>query len=72
MRWVIGVDEVGRGALAGPVVVVAAAMPANSRKGLKDSKQLSPAQREHWAKKFRSDPEITFAVARYTPAPLSV
>lgn len=29
-RWVIGIDEVGRGALAGPVVVAAAALPAAS------------------------------------------
>ncbi len=29
-KWIIGIDEVGRGALAGPVVVAAALMPARS------------------------------------------
>lgn len=67
MRWVIGIDEVGRGALAGPVVVAAAAMPAGRRQGLKDSKQLSAAQRERWAKEFLNDPHVPFAVARVYP-----
>ena len=46
-RWVAGVDEAGRGPLAGPVVAAAvildgAAIPA----GIDDSKTLSPARRE--------------------------
>src|SRR3990167_8083732 len=50
----IGIDEVGRGALAGPVVVAAVAIPPRFKyriKGLpklKDSKQLSAFQRELW------------------------
>lgn len=44
---VAGVDEAGCGALAGPVVAGAALVPLNARlRGLRDSKQLSPAQRE--------------------------
>ncbi|HLC40720.1 MAG TPA: ribonuclease HII [Methylomirabilota bacterium] len=44
---VAGVDEVGRGPLAGPVVAAAVILPANRRiRGLKDSKLLTPAQRE--------------------------
>ena len=50
----IGIDEAGRGALAGPVVVAAVAIPPGFKyriKGLpklKDSKQLSSSQRELW------------------------
>ena len=42
-----GVDEVGRGCLAGPVVVAAVVLPAGAElPGVRDSKQLSPAARE--------------------------
>jgi ribonuclease HII len=41
-----GVDEAGRGALAGPVVAAAVVLPVGARfDGLRDSKKLSPAQR---------------------------
>jgi ribonuclease HII len=45
---VIGIDEAGRGPLAGPVVVAAVVFdPAKPRiNGLNDSKQLLPARRE--------------------------
>ncbi len=45
---VVGVDEVGRGCLAGPVVVAAVLLPAYSEclPGVKDSKKLSLKQRE--------------------------
>jgi len=59
-RWIIGIDEVGRGALAGPVTVGLVAIPSNT-KGigmtaklpLRDSKKLSPIQREAWVKYMR-------------------
>ena len=42
-----GVDEAGRGPLAGPVVASAVVLPPGVRiPGLKDSKKLSPKQRE--------------------------
>ncbi len=77
--YVIGIDEVGRGALAGPVVVVAVLVPA--RRGawledrtvrrlgpLKDSKKLAPARREAWAAHFRkSGGAVRFAAARIYP-----
>lgn len=48
---VAGVDEVGRGALFGPVVAAAVILPAECRiRGLRDSKQLEPADRERLAK----------------------
>jgi ribonuclease HII len=44
---VAGVDEAGRGPLAGPVVVAAVMLPARYRlEGLDDSKRLSEAARE--------------------------
>ncbi len=45
----IGIDEVGRGALAGPLVAAAVMIPSKySRRfrGLQDSKLLPPVQRE--------------------------
>ena len=44
---VAGVDEAGRGPLAGPVVAAAVILPENNEiDGLRDSKKLSPKQRE--------------------------
>ncbi len=49
-RVIAGVDEVGRGALFGPVVAAAVVLPPKNailqRMGLKDSKQLTREQRE--------------------------
>jgi ribonuclease HII len=45
-----GVDEAGRGPLAGPVVAAAVILdPSRAIDGLADSKVLSPARREHLA-----------------------
>ncbi|HEY7332152.1 MAG TPA: ribonuclease HII [Candidatus Limnocylindria bacterium] len=44
---IAGIDEVGRGSLAGPVVAAAVVLPEHHRiKGLRDSKVLSRARRE--------------------------
>jgi len=49
-RWVAGVDEVGMGPLAGPVVAAAVVLPeAVDLPGLDDSKRLSPSARERIA-----------------------
>ena len=46
-QHVAGVDEAGRGALAGPVVAAAVVLPFNYRiPGLTDSKKLTPKQRD--------------------------
>jgi ribonuclease HII len=45
---VVGVDEVGRGCLAGPLVVGAVILPADIA-GIKDSKMLTRMQRERLA-----------------------
>jgi ribonuclease HII len=45
---IAGIDEAGRGPLAGPVVAAAVILPAGLLiKGVNDSKKLSPDKREH-------------------------
>ena len=50
MQYLIGIDEAGRGPLAGPVAVGAAMVPTDFDwslvQGVKDSKQLRPQKRE--------------------------
>lgn len=46
IEWVAGVDEVGRGPLAGPVVAAAVILPPDVRvAGVSDSKLLAPETR---------------------------
>jgi ribonuclease HII len=68
---VAGVDEAGRGPLAGPVVAAAAILPAHwadsglpaELTGLNDSKQLTEAQREKYFAFLTRSAEIEFAIA---------
>ena len=54
-RLIAGVDEAGRGPLAGPVVAAAVILDPRRRiAGLKDSKQLTPARRESLAEQIRA------------------
>jgi ribonuclease HII len=51
MKYLVGVDEAGRGPLAGPVVAAAVSVPFGSdgelwELGFRDSKALSPKERE--------------------------
>lgn len=51
---VVGIDEVGRGALAGPLTVAAVALPDEPQVvGIDDSKKLSPKRREAMAAQIR-------------------
>ena len=51
---IAGVDEVGRGALAGPVTVAAVILdPRRPVAGLDDSKRLSPRKRQGLAAEIR-------------------
>jgi ribonuclease HII len=54
-RMIAGVDEVGRGALAGPVVAAAIILDPDAPlpEGLADSKKLTPAQRERIAEELK-------------------
>lgn len=52
---VVGIDEVGVGPLAGPVVAAAVILPAwHDIPGVDDSKRLSPARREAAAQRVRA------------------
>jgi len=69
-RYVAGVDEAGRGPLAGPVMAAAVIFPANwlraglpaDLEGLNDSKQLTAAQRERFFLALTSRGDIAIAV----------
>ena len=71
LTLVAGVDEAGRGPLAGPVFAAAVILPCgwsetdvDSRlRGLNDSKQLTEAQREEYFAILISHPEIRYAIA---------
>jgi ribonuclease HII len=61
---IAGVDEAGRGPLAGPVVAAAVILnPARQIRGLRDSKQLTPERREVLALRIR-ERSLAWAVAQ--------
>lgn len=56
-RYIIGIDEVGRGPIAGPVAVGAFLLPARAGvffRGVRESKQLTEVQREEWFLKIEA------------------
>jgi ribonuclease HII len=60
---VAGIDEAGRGPLAGPVVCAAAILPLEVKPiGLDDSKKLSPRRRESLYLEITQNPAIRWAV----------
>src|ERR1041385_7554889 len=60
---IAGVDEAGRGALAGPVVAAAVVLPEKFRhRKLNDSKQLSPERREEIYDEIASNSDIVWSV----------
>jgi ribonuclease HII len=66
-RVVAGVDEVGVGPLAGPVVAAAVVLPARvDLPGLDDSKRLSRAARERLARAIRAQ-AVALALAEVWP-----
>ena len=73
---VAGVDEAGRGPLAGPVVAAAAILPARwadaglptELSGLNDSKQLTETQREKFFVFITTCGEIEFGIAEVSAA----
>jgi len=69
---IAGVDEAGRGPLAGPVVAAAVILPPNwsetglprELSGLNDSKQLTAAQRDLFSAYLTECGEVQFAIAQ--------
>ncbi|MFC2026102.1 ribonuclease HII [Chloroflexota bacterium] len=56
--FVAGIDEAGRGALAGPVAAAAVMFHADESlyqtlRGVRDSKQMTPASRSKWAEQLK-------------------
>jgi len=67
-RLIAGVDEVGRGCLAGPVVVGAVILPLGWKPhGLRDSKMLKPEDRERLAEEIVGT-AVSWSVAAVEPA----
>ncbi|MEW6717676.1 MAG: ribonuclease HII [Chloroflexota bacterium] len=59
IRYVAGIDEAGRGALAGPVVAAAVILPPDrgikrTLCGVRDSKQMRPLERDRWAARIQT------------------
>jgi len=57
-QYIAGIDEAGRGALAGPVVAGVVVLPdlpdlPKQLEGVRDSKQMTPKDRQHWSGMIR-------------------
>lgn len=64
---ICGVDEVGRGPLAGPVVCAAVIMPLDGIiEGVDDSKKLSAKKRDRLAEEIRKK-AVAYAICRVEP-----
>lgn len=70
IKFIVGIDEAGRGPLAGPVAVGAVLIPVKFKgevlSGAKDSKLLSEKNREIWFKKVKQakkDKALDYAVS---------
>lgn len=73
-NWIIGIDEVGMGALAGPVVVCAVLLSKKFYKkrdlklaGVRDSKLLSRQQRERLKQELSKNRGIKFVIGYCQP-----
>jgi len=77
-KYIIGIDEVGRGPLAGPVAVGAVCIRVEHKKKveklfpiIKDSKKLTPKKREEWLLKIHEAETLGYlscAVSFVTPS----
>jgi ribonuclease HII len=72
LTCIAGVDEAGRGALAGPVAAGAVVLPPEQPdlmeklSGVRDSKVMTPAQRDHWAAEIKAT-ALAWGVGLGTP-----
>lgn len=70
----IGVDEAGRGPLAGSITAAVAAIDSSFKirvsrllQGIKDSKKLSFRQREKWIRRLKTEPRLVTTHASIGP-----
>lgn len=64
-EWVVGSDEVGYGAWAGPLVVCAVALPRGwSEKGVGDSKKVSKTERVRIATRFVKETPVLYHLVK--------
>ncbi len=64
---IAGIDEVGRGPLAGPVITAAVILPENCIiEGINDSKKLSAAKREYLSEKIKEE-AVAFSFGSASP-----
>jgi ribonuclease HII len=69
----VGIDEVGRGCWAGPLVAAAVAFGAGTQiTGLNDSKKLSRSQRELLAAEIRASGAVVIGVGWVWPADIDI
>jgi ribonuclease HII len=75
VQHIAGLDEVGRGAWAGPVVAAAVVLPLGCAdlperlEGVRDSKMMTAVQRRRWAGRIR---QVALAVGIGSASPLEV
>lgn len=66
---IAGVDEAGRGPLAGPVVAAACILPRHYiLAGINDSKKLTPRKRKKIYDHLTSDSQVIYSIARCDPS----
>ena len=66
---IAGIDEAGRGPLAGSVFASAVVLPAGFiPQGINDSKKLTPRVRERLHQQLTSEPDVLWAVAKKNAA----
>ncbi|MEW6617589.1 MAG: ribonuclease HII [Patescibacteria group bacterium] len=72
--FIIGIDEVGRGPLAGPVTVCGVIIPSkfdvrkmNGKNPLRDSKKMSQSQRESWFSFIKNEKNISYSLKSVSP-----
>ncbi len=70
--FIVGIDEVGRGPLAGPITLAYVACSIRNYKKnfkkIRDSKKLSLRKREEWFQHLKDHPNLEFGVASVGPA----
>ncbi len=71
LGYILGIDEAGRGPLAGPVTLAYVASPVTRRRkifrNIRDSKKLTPRGREEWFEILKNHPELQVGVTSVGP-----